>query len=580
VPTTYGNLNKTSSADPNILKLQETTRVRPLDNVVADWRQHAIQHPTDPEQFASVVCPGPRSCPLCRKPADVDGEQRFPISRRYATNVWDYASSSVKVLIAGPQVFGELDAAHKVGIEPATCDWTIVKEGTKRMTKYRMIRHDAGALPVQVTPDQLLDVAKYEVPATTQEIFDALERFGIDYDSLQAPSFSYDEALAFEMPYTSYKGQTLEQMFEDDDARGFAVWLHGQKLEQGQLGDPVFLAFQAVMEERGMAPPLEEQLQNLPEPPETGQPVQNPRPAGPVPVGRTVQPVHVQQSPATQSLVHLISPEGLEVHVPATVADLMRQQGFKDPAPEPPPAAPSVVKVQVGDQVLELDSNAAAALVTAGAGTLVDEAPEPEPEPPKLPLPDEPVGLEIGGATVQMPFVQAAQLVDQGHGVFADVSLTELYRIHNERAAAQPDPMQTGQSATASTPAADSESPSTSSSPASESPGADPNKPFKCQHCEAAYKTKGGLTQHMNKVHEPQPAAVSAPAASAQENGAPMGVLERVKDKVARAPFARDYSKLIGIFHTETGKRNILEMDEAELVKLEKRLDQELTTQT
>lgn len=81
------------SADPNVLSLQDSNRIRLLEPGAVKWRQHFIESSTDAEQGRSVVCPkGPDGrdnspCPLCMKPVDENGNQRFSISRRFATNV-------------------------------------------------------------------------------------------------------------------------------------------------------------------------------------------------------------------------------------------------------------------------------------------------------------------------------------------------------------------------------------------------------------------------------------------------------------------------------------------------------------
>jgi hypothetical protein len=53
-------------------------------------------------------------------------------------------------------------------------------------------------------------------------------------------------------------------------------------------------------------------------------------------------------------------------------------------------------------------------------------------------------------------------------------------------------------------------------------------------------------------------------------------VVERVKDKIAHAPFARDFDKIMTIMEEATGEKNFSAMNEAQLLQLDEALDREL----
>lgn len=550
MPSGYGDIGKKQGGgDPNIMKLKDVNKVRPLDNVVAGWRQHGVEHPSDPEQFASVVCPGARSCPLDRKPVDAQGKQRFPISRRYAANVWDYGTNSVKVLVAGPAIFDQFKEVAQVGIDPSTCDWTITKSGQGIQTKYSVIRHEATPFTAaEIKPEMLHSVDKYEQPTSTEAIFEILERFGIDYDALETPSYTLDQALAFVMPYTKHKGLTIEQLLAKEPE--YAEWMHSTKLEQGQLGDPVFLALQVAMEERGLVPPLEDALSQFPSEPQAA--------AVDVPTGPAAAAPSAASAVAPGSVQLVNKATGELGEYPEGAASALLATGLFEPY-EPPveaPAPPASMIVLIGGNQVELPTEQAQTLIDAGQAQPVNQAgPEPEPEPPKLPLPDEVVNVEVGGVVVQMPYVQAALLVDTGPGEFPDPDLQAAH-----------DRSQAGEAA------AKAADPSPTSSQSSASTASDPDKPFRCPDCGRDFKTQGALTQHAKKEHkaaEPQPSAI--PVAT---NGG--SLKEEVKGLVARAPFARDFDVLLKIMEEETGGTNFEEMNEAGLTKLKARLEREI----
>jgi hypothetical protein len=613
MPKNYKTLGeRQGGGDPDILKLKEQNRVRPLDNLVAEWRSHGIQHASDPDQFEAAVCPGPRSCPLCRKPVGEDGKDHFPVSRRFAANVWDYDAGSVKVLIAGPQVFNKFKEAANVGIDPGSCDWAITKTGAGLMTKYELVRYDSSPFTAAViTPDVLHDVAKYEMPDSTEAIFDKLERMGIDYDSLTVPNYTLEQAQAMVLPYTKFKGMTIDQVVTQEP--DYADWLYTTKLENGALGDPIFLALQVVMEAHGLAAPLEEALLTIPDVSSLAS----------VPVATTQSTeVSMSISDASANMVELISPAGEVVKVPPTAADGLLAAGFTKPAPPAPvlssdanapmlvqiggqqvtlPRAQALNLIQLGTatvvvpavdpnapmiisiagQKVELPGEQARALIAAGTAVPVTATSEP-PQPP-LPLPDEIVQVSVGGAAVPMPYVAAAQVVDNpaSGASFVDPNVAAAHaRVSGGTAVASP--------ITATLP------PSTTGSAVS----TDPNRPFVCPYCtpQQTFTMQRTLSRHVNSRHKgatpvapavPQPQSQMAPVATAP-TGTPVAAQtaavaaangttqDRIKTLVSSVTFARDFNRLMELFEQETGKRNLNQMTDAELLKIEVRINQEV----
>lgn len=578
MPSTFATAgDNQGTRDPNILKLEDTTRVRPLDNLVAEWRQHGIRDPRDPEKFTSVVCPGPRSCPLDRKPVDPDKpeneNQRFPVSRRFACNVWDYGSQSVKVLVSGPQVFDAFKEAAQNGIDVTGSDWVINRDGKGRQTSYKVTRMDASAGP-QVSPDMLLDVAKYEAPDSPERIFDALEKFGIEYDSLKVPTYTEEEALAYVLPFSQHKGLTIDQLVKTDQQ--FAEWLHGAKLEQGMLGDPVFVALQKVLETRGIVPPLDDALAALPDP--STAPMVSAESESASPTDSPSEPSSPSPPSVGAGEILMVAPNGLPVPVPATNKDSLLAAGFTMPPEDEPEAESPTMQVEIAGNLVELPRAEAGALIESGTATEVgaDSAPsEPEeaaPEPFVMPGPMEMVEAIVGdGDPIPMAFNAAAALVNLGKAEFADERLADEYA--RERSETNGEDAGDKQ-AVAEAAQAEHEAGATNE--------ADENL-LNCPHCDKKFKSKGGLSNHKKKEHPNGQAAARAraaqlppPLAPPAEGSADQSLVEEVKNMVAASPIAKDYKKILDVFEEETGKKNIMEMTDPELNKLKARLEKEM----
>lgn len=605
-------------SDPNILSLKEANRIRLLDPAgPVKWRQHFIPDTNDDDKGRSVVCPkGPDGrdaspCPLCMKPVDQEGKQRFAISRRYAANVWDYDSNGVKILIAGPQVFEEFDAAAAVGLNPTEADYLIHKMGKGIQTSYKVVRGNSEPLAVQITPDMLLDRSKYDTPDSPERIFEVLEQMGWDYDALEMPTFTLDKAESYVMPYGKHKGMTIEQLCAMDV--DYVLYLHGAKKSQGQYGDPVFVAMQTVLEDRGEVAPIE----NMPTAP--------PRAAAKSAESSPAQQASQTPIPgADPDYVTMIGPDGNEAQVPVIAQQAMLNAGFTMP-PEPEPVASEYPKVlmsadasatvtvenaaveqalraagyidqpsedpaeqQVQAQESEPDDadevaieiagtkatmlyGQAKALIASGAATLLP-TPDDGPEPAyQLPADDDMVQMKVHGIPTPIPMKWSdAKIASQsGAGKLVDEQLAAAW------AADKQDDKAVASSA--------ADAPTTPLPPAVSKESLDPSQTT--QNPDGTWthpalggeskKTKGAVTQALNRLAKQQNVTPGPAAAAAPTNGGTgkEAKLDAAKNLLAAMPEVQgDFKVLLALFQEVAGKRNITDFDESELDKLITRL--------
>ncbi len=600
-------------ADPNILSLKEANRIRLVDPAgPVKWRQHFITDTNDDDKGRSVVCPkGPDGrdaspCPLCMKPVGADGKQRFAISRRFAANVWDYETKTVKVLIAGPQVFGEFDAAAALGLNPTEADYLIHKMGKGITTSYKVVRGNSAPLEVQITPDMLHDRSKYDTPDSTQRIFELLEQMGWDYDALEMPSFTLEAAESFVMPYGKHKGMTIEQLCAMDV--DYVLYLHGTKKSQGSYGDPVFVAMQTVLEARGEAPPIE----NMPTAPPVAASAARPAPTTPdtitmlAPDGSEAQvPVIAQQAMLNAGFTMPPEPEpepvanetypklmtdgsGTEVQVEnAAVEAALTAAGYKvkkpddtpaEQARENEPADTDEVAIDVGGTKATMLYGVARSLIVSGVATLIPMNVEPEPAAYQLPGDDDMVQMKVTGVPVPIPmkWSDAKVAAQSGAGKLIDEELAAAWaedkrddkRVAHEAATAPNTPLAPAVTAT-------------SFDPSLTTQNADGTWTHPAMAGESR-KTKGAITQWLNREAKSKGLAgatvpvTAAATAAAPTNGGTDGKaakLDVAKNLLAAMPEVQgDFKVLLALFQEVAGKRNITEFDESELDALIARL--------
>lgn len=624
---------KGGTADPNVLSLKDTTKIRLVEPTVERWRQHGIDgknfEGADDEDFQSVVCPrgphgtGGSTCPLCMKPTNAEGKQQFPISRRYAVNVWDYESQSVKVLIAGPQVFEEFDATANVGIDPTACDWMIHKQGTGISTKYKLVRGDSTPLTVEIKPEDLHDTSKYSDPPSVEKIFEALERLGIDYDALELPSYTLEQAEAFVMPYGKHKGMTIEQLYHND--KDYLLYIYNSKREQGMYGEAVFIAMHTILVENKDVDDLDE----LPKAPPRAATTASTPASGTTtlvgPDGNEIEapdvavdallaqgysrpaPPEPDEPMTEEDIVIMVGPDGTKVSIQAGSVGALEAAGYKREQPkatEPDPQEPT--EVVIGGTINVMPYSAAKAVVDSGGGTWPETGhtqvlPAQQEALPDLPADDDEVEATIsalpdGVKIPPMKWSDVRNLIETDQGGPADPKLRELYELHRARATDESaeqmrDEARSGQvdpspaSAATTSPPSSSGDATTADLDPSKTVGPDADGKWTHPALEKTYATKGAVTQALNRLKAQQPTvtqasgSAQAPADGSNGNGdaASDDVRERVRKLLESMPsVAGDFKTILGIFEEVSGgKRSIADFNDDELVRLEARLQQE-----
>lgn len=517
----WGENKKQGGGDANVLKLGDSNRIRLLDPEVNEWLEHVVEGVDDPDQAEFLTCPGAGRCPLCRKPVDKDGNPRWTNRRRSATNVWDYESGTVKVLIAGPQVFAEFDGAAKVGFDPTECDWVIHRTGSGRSTKYSVVRGDKTAGP-DVQPGDLHDLSKYGRESTEEEIFEALEKLGYDYDALEVPEFDASSALEFVWPYGKYKGLTMEQVLAQDDS--YVEYMHNFLIfENGKVFDPVSLAVHAVLLERGQVKAIEE-IDGEGEPVNPSLPAQQPKQSEPA-----AQEGNDNAADPDPEVEKLRSPDGSEVVVPVATVDDLLAAGFTRPEPEQPEPEPepeidddTMVQVVLGESEVPMKFGVAVTVMNSGQAIQF-----PDPEVDKA-------------AQKRLPFNQ-----DQ-----SKVTDDDVEKLHTDAAKE----MEGGE-------------------PVQAEP--EPDKPFGCQFCDWHGKTQGALTAHVKREHaDAEPINTTKTSNGNGSSGDRDSLLEEVRHLLSKQPsLQKDYAATLDLFDRVAGKRNITDFDEGELTALKSELE-------
>lgn len=575
-------------ADPNILSIKDKNKVRLVDaggDGVAMWKQHTVKNFDDPDDNAKVKfvnCPGPQTCPLCRKPsitnAEGKPEQTFPMSTRYATNVWDYDTNSVKILISGPSVFNTFKEAGDVGLDPMAQDWIIHKTGSGLGTRYKVVRDNPSPFEfaAQVTPETLLSLDKYEATPSPEKIFEILDQQGWDYDAIEAPSFTAQEALEFVMPYgKSVKGMTVEQAMAQD--LDFLKWLHGAKAQDESFFDPVFVALDVALSEAGHIEAVD-----------IGEATTAPAPSQSAAAAPPAQ--------AEAEMTAMLDPAGNEVEVPAGTVTALQAAGYTlPPEPEPEQAAPvedgkvalwkgpgtEVIEVENQEAMLKAMEDIGFSRVPAEAPA--ETAPEPEESAPTTPQPiaaGTAIHIKVNGTGMAMTFKAALDAVKAGLDAEWETPEQEAYAVYLISTGGEPpEKIEATQSQAEAAMHAEAQDPQP------EPTGDD--KPFKCQEpgCDWAGKTSGALTQHLNRVHAPQgasetggadaPAAESNGAAAAEAPANAEGVKERIQVLLQKIPEDK-YKDLLGIFERVAGTRDLSDFTDAQMLDLEKVLQEEI----
>lgn len=216
-----------SGAIGNMLSLEngKPSRVRLLlqgDQEPYSYLEHCIENETlgdngqNVRNFRTVPCARTKEhpnapCPLC------DGQQSRRRVRHVAP-VWDYDTNSVKFLNQGEDVYGVIGNSMKMGVDPSSVDWTIMRSGSGRNdTKYTIM--PSAPTPFTWPADFTFpDLAAMFAPATEDQMKAAVAAVGLDWNKIiNPPELEYPksikDALDHVMPNGKYKGQTLGTLF-------------------------------------------------------------------------------------------------------------------------------------------------------------------------------------------------------------------------------------------------------------------------------------------------------------------------------------------------------------------------------
>lgn len=239
----FNDLRKTNSGgggDANIVTLGDSTKVRILEPAAEQWLQHDVEGEDDTGTpvFRSVVCSQGPECPLCAK-----GRKNFPIKRRYAVNV--LTDGEVKILMGGKAIFVDgFGRDAEAGFDIMDYDFLIKKKGQGRSTAYDVVRLDRTPRP-EVDGSKVHDLSRYSDPITPEKVFEILDSVNIDYDSLEIPSVTREEATAMVMPFGKHKGTPLPDMISED--MSYVNWFMSVREAEGDLANELYIAFRALL---------------------------------------------------------------------------------------------------------------------------------------------------------------------------------------------------------------------------------------------------------------------------------------------------------------------------------------------
>ena len=152
-----------------ILSTNEPKQVRCLiqaDEVPFKFFSHVIQADSDKNRgYTEMICVGANAgCPLCAiNEATASGAQiankdrPYPFKVKFAINVWDYSSKSVKILIQGSRLFEDLEKALMARGALMEYDVTLLKSGQGRYGT------DYSATPLNNAPFEITDYKSFDL---------------------------------------------------------------------------------------------------------------------------------------------------------------------------------------------------------------------------------------------------------------------------------------------------------------------------------------------------------------------------------------------------------------------------------
>lgn len=152
------------------------------------------------------------NCPLCNG-------QQLQRRIRHAAPVWDYDTQSVKFLTGGQSIWEPIVTLKKMGIDPSTVDFAIMRSGQGRNdTSYSV--QNMGASAFVLPEGTVIPNAEDEYRSHSEdEMKSMVESLGMVWANVIVPpplkyQGSLQEALSHIVPNGKYKNQTMQQIWD------------------------------------------------------------------------------------------------------------------------------------------------------------------------------------------------------------------------------------------------------------------------------------------------------------------------------------------------------------------------------
>ena len=225
--------------DDRMLNLsgKDKHKIRILQPFVEEWRQYTLRANNEDESDIVKF--------VIARPGDMLSKKGFRTTRRFAVNVWDYDSGSVKILVGGKQIFDEFDAWRENGIDVMASDAMITKTGANRNTQYSVVRLDTTPFEHEIANDAFHDLSTFDNPPSEEALLKILKELNIDYNNILLPTYTVAEAAATVMPFGKFKGRTLEDILNDDPE--YIEWFTSSSEDQGRIGDDIYIALKILV---------------------------------------------------------------------------------------------------------------------------------------------------------------------------------------------------------------------------------------------------------------------------------------------------------------------------------------------
>lgn len=175
------------------------------------YRSYGIDTPTG--GYATFIAP---------EGEDFFGQNRQAFRLRYihVGLVYDYSTSSIKILEAGNQIWKEIKKFRDMGIDVLASDLMLSKSGSGLGTKYGVIYLPPA--PLAFNPESLPapDLATRYRPSTYEGTLATLKRLGFVHpEQLFAPRpLAYDQAIQIKVPFGKFRDQTIADVLAADSS--------------------------------------------------------------------------------------------------------------------------------------------------------------------------------------------------------------------------------------------------------------------------------------------------------------------------------------------------------------------------